>query len=1052
MGRIQSNVGLITGIPITDTINQLIGVSAQPRDILTARTQGLQQQQVAVNTLASRVLSLKFDLDQLKVSDPFQSRTLSSSNEEVLSATILEDAQPPLGTFTLRPARTASSQQFISQRFESVDDIPSVGSLSFGKGGFVDKGISLDELNDGSGVSRGEIKITDRDGNSAVIDLSLVRTVDDVVTAINNETNIDVTASTDGNSFVLTDVTGGTGNLRVQEVNGGSTAADLGLAAINTSNASATGAEVYGLHAGTKLSTLNDGNGVRIIEGLEHLEFSNRDGDVFTVNLDGAQTVGDVIDAINNNEDNAGSVTASIDPDGTRLQLTTSNGPADFQVSNPGGVGSVADDLGLVASVSAETITGSQLVSGLSGTLVSSLRGGAGVALESIDVTDRSGANAEIDLSGIETLQGIVDTINAEAGVSVQATINENRNGITITDTSGGNGNLTIANGSSGSTADDLGITVDELVDSVDSGTLGRQSISESTLLSTLNGGEGTTAGDINIVDSNGNTSSFDFNKSGEEPKTIGDIIDAINQATSEAQANTSLPTDKQFNVTARINDTGDGIVLVDNAEGDGTLSVENVNGTLADDLNLTRTAETVDVDGTDRQVIDGTSSFSVDLTNLEETSSSISLDSLNNGNGVILGDIRITNSKGKSVSLDLNSQTDSIKTVDQLLAVINEAASDIDVSISITESGTGLKIVDEAGGDDALKVEDINGSLAAELDILSTSSTTTSITSIGLFDSQDESQGALNNLATQINDLDAGVTASVFSDGSGFRLQISVDEAGAANEILLDERLTGFDFDEVTRASDALLVVGEGAIPGSGVLVSSPTNNFENIVDGTTVSALQTSDTAIDLTVAASDQEIVDRVQSFVDSYNSLRDNLGDLTSFDEDDLSTGLLFGTTEALQVDTSLSRLVTDRYRGVGDFSTLQEVGISVGDDGKLSLDTSQLKEAFENDASSLETFFSAETNGVVAKFNAAIDRLTDAESGILTNRNESLQATIDQNEARITRFNESLERQRARLELEFFQLEQVISNLQSSQQAVGAIQGIPPLTSTSRLGQ
>ena len=201
MGRIQSNVGLITGIPITDTIDQLIGVSSQPRDILTARTQGLQQQQIAINTLSTRVLSLKFDLDRLKVSDPFQSRTVTSSNSDVLTATLSGTAQPPLGTFALRPAQTASSQQFVSQRFDSVDDIQDAGTFSFGFGGFVDKGISLDELNNGTGVARGAIKITDLAGNSSIIDLGLARSVDDVVEAINNDSVINVTASTDGDSF-----------------------------------------------------------------------------------------------------------------------------------------------------------------------------------------------------------------------------------------------------------------------------------------------------------------------------------------------------------------------------------------------------------------------------------------------------------------------------------------------------------------------------------------------------------------------------------------------------------------------------------------------------------------------------------------------------------------------------------------------------------------------------------------------------------------------------------------------------------------------------------
>ena len=38
MGRINSNVGLVTGINITDTVDQLVKLAAKPRDMVQART------------------------------------------------------------------------------------------------------------------------------------------------------------------------------------------------------------------------------------------------------------------------------------------------------------------------------------------------------------------------------------------------------------------------------------------------------------------------------------------------------------------------------------------------------------------------------------------------------------------------------------------------------------------------------------------------------------------------------------------------------------------------------------------------------------------------------------------------------------------------------------------------------------------------------------------------------------------------------------------------------------------------------------------------------
>ena len=63
-------------------------------------------------------------------------------------------------------------------------------------------------------------------------------------------------------------------------------------------------------------------------------------------------------------------------------------------------------------------------------------------------------------------------------------------------------GDLTIANADASETAEALGIAVDDAVESVNSGALGRQSLSRATLLSSLNGGKGVTLGDVRFTDS----------------------------------------------------------------------------------------------------------------------------------------------------------------------------------------------------------------------------------------------------------------------------------------------------------------------------------------------------------------------------------------------------------------------------------------------------------------------------------------------------------------------------------------------------------------------
>lgn len=1037
MGRITSNVGLITGIPIADTVDQLMQVASRPRDLLQTRNQGLQQQQLAVNSLSTRLLSLQFDLGKLNVATPYDSRAIASGDEGLLEATIENGATPSIGSYQVRPAQTATSQQLISQRFEDLDDVSSTGSLSLGFGGFVDKGISLDELNGGAGVTRGEIKITDRSGNSAVIDLSLARTVDDVIDAINADAATNLSATAVGDAFVLADEIGGAGSIVVQEVGGGTTAAGLGLDGINVAAATAVGSDVFALHVDTKLRQLNDGNGVFFTgdsENVDDLAITLVDGTSAGVDLSGAATLGDVVDAINADADLTGKLTAAISADGNRLELTDStSGGGTFSVAN-GVTGSAADDLGLTEAPSSGVITGRRLTSGLRDTLVTSLNGGQGVGpLGEIGIIDRQGTIGTADLSGAETLGDVVALINASAP-QVSARVNQARNGIEIVDESGGVGNLTIASNDAANSAEALAITVNAAVDAVNSGTLSRQTLSEATLLSSLNNGEGITPSDISITDSDGETAAIDLNATGSEAKTVGDVIDAINAAS--------------IGVTASINAAGDGILITDTALGEQALGVKDVNGTLAADLNLTRASTTVDINGQDTQVIDGANSYSLDLADIDGSNESILLSSVNNGGGVEYSDIRITDSLGNILSFDFNGVHAGVTSVGELIDAINAeaAAQGVSVTASINNTGSGIQLTDGGGGSGNLKVEDVNGTAAADLKLLSTDETTTTVNGSGLFAAQSASQGALETIATRINELEAGVTASTFFDGAGYRLSLVVDQTGAANEILLDAGLTGFEFTETSTARDALLVVGEQPVAGSGVLISSPTNDFSGAIGGVDLTVVEASDKPVEVTVEQSGDEILDAVQDFVDAYNAIRSDLDELTDFNETDLTTGLLFGTNEALQVDTVLSRVATDRFFGVGKFQSLEEIGVSVDDQGKLQLNAAELADVFEDDPESIRTLFTHKTDGVVAKFNEAIERLAGADSGLLTNRNESLQSTIDNNLRRIDQFNESLDRQRERLLLEFFQLEQVIGQLQNNQQALANLQPIAPLVS------
>src|SRR5438093_7660028 len=158
MGRIQSSVGLVTGIPIQDTVDKLIASSAQPRDRLTARQKDLQAQQAAVTQLTALTLGVQIATKRLEKPDLFAGRQTASSSTDLLTATASSSAA--VGQYQFVPARLAQSNQALSSGVAASDQALGGGSFSFRFGGHVDTALNLDDLNGGDGVARGQIRIT----------------------------------------------------------------------------------------------------------------------------------------------------------------------------------------------------------------------------------------------------------------------------------------------------------------------------------------------------------------------------------------------------------------------------------------------------------------------------------------------------------------------------------------------------------------------------------------------------------------------------------------------------------------------------------------------------------------------------------------------------------------------------------------------------------------------------------------------------------------------------------------------------------------------------
>jgi flagellar hook-associated protein 2 len=610
MGRIQSSVGLVSGIDTQSLISQMLSLQAQPRDRLSARTQQLQNEQVALTELTALVIGIQISTDRLGLTGDFQKKTATSSQEDVLTATASGSAVP--GQYQFKSIQTASTSVSTSNEISGSSSPISSGEILIRTGGFVDNSPALKELRGGAGISTGKIRITDRSGQSRAIDLRSASTLNDVVRAINNTENLRVTASIQGDSLVLNDVSGSTaGNLIVEEFDGGQTAADLGLTGINVASDSAIGDDISFLSSGSRLSSLRDNRGIGFGSG-DDLAFTLSDGTELAIDFNGVDpdatvvdgespvlipepvTIGQLLERINSLDNTK--LSASIASDGKSLVFEDlTGGGGAFSATSP--TGELANDLGLTAATGT-TISSSRLQSGLSGPLLSSLNGGAGISdLGDISIQSRDGTTTNVSLSSAETLDDVIATINS-SNAGVTASLNETKTGLLLRDTTGASAsNFTISTTDASQTAEQLGIAGSVESSSIDSGSLDLQFVSRNSRLETLNQGRGIGTGSFTLSDSAGNQSGLNIGQL--EIETVGELIDAINGL--------------DIGVTAQLSESGDGVTLIDTAGGSNPLVVKDSgNGTVAAKLGIAGTSKEVDINGVNQTAIVGSANVSI--------------------------------------------------------------------------------------------------------------------------------------------------------------------------------------------------------------------------------------------------------------------------------------------------------------------------------------------------------------------------------------------------------------------------------------------------------
>lgn len=367
---------------------------------------------------------------------------------------------------------------------------------------------------------------------------------------------------------------------------------------------------------------------------------------------------------------------------------------------------------------------------------------------------------------------------------------------------------------------------------------------------------------------------------------------------------------------------------------------------------------------------------FTFATTDAEDTPVDINIAVDSNTNLLGLRDL-INNANSGTSATGVSASIVSVSTTEHYLVMTNEQTGS---DIAITETaGTPLETIGFFDSGSAFKNE-LQASQKALMyadGILDQTNTiyesgyqtaaTATVTTTGTFEFLDAGGGSIGtvgytagdtlaDIATNISNAGLGISASVVSDGTGSRLEITSGTAFTVAESGGGSALTELGIDNKRR------------------VIERESNTVDDLFAGITVSLFQAEvGTTINLDIERNLNEIKTSVSTFVESYNELRRFINDQRTLveavedDEETVQSGILFSSEALDRADAQLSTIIGAGVAGVNsNYSVLAQIGVDfipLGseadplDANTLEIDESTLDNALLNNVEDVRRLFS-----------------------------------------------------------------------------------------------
>ena len=229
-----------------------------------------------------------------------------------------------------------------------------------------------------------------------------------------------------------------------------------------------------------------------------------------------------------------------------------------------------------------------------------------------------------------------------------------------------------------------------------------------------------------------------------------------------------------------------------------------------------------------------------------------------------------------------------------------------------------------------------------------------------------------LSGLVSQINGLNAGVTASILTTSGGNYLSLQANSTGATTLQLNDE--------SSATPANIISATNQGTSAEfmlNNIDIKQASNTINNVIPGLTFNIVGKSSSATTLTLASDPSQLSNDLQTFVSNYNNLESAVKAQVG-----TSGGSLVGDSVINQLQQAMQHLISHYSSATGGAQSLSDLGVTFnGIDGTLTFDPTVVGAMSSSQLTGALKFLGSPTTGLGA-FSQNFDQFSNSVTGLI----------------------------------------------------------------------